>query len=57
MLVAYRLAGLSALGAHYAGFNGRTQFGAIQRPSIMPMRQGGQVLCRTNAGLSLNGCR
>jgi hypothetical protein len=26
-------------------------------PSKMPMRQGGQVLCRTNAGLSQNGCR
>jgi hypothetical protein len=57
MLVAYRLAGLSALERHYAGLNARTQFGATQRPSNRPMRQGGQGLCRTNADLSQNGCR
>jgi hypothetical protein len=32
MLVACRLAGLSALEGHYAGFNGRAQFGATRRP-------------------------
>jgi hypothetical protein len=32
MLVAYQLAGLSALEGHYAGLNGRTQFGATRRP-------------------------
>jgi hypothetical protein len=39
MLVAYRLAGLSALEGHYAGFNARTQFGATQRSSNKPMQQ------------------
>jgi len=31
MLATCRLAGLSALGAHYAGLNGRAQCGAEQR--------------------------
>ena len=50
MLVACRLAGLSALGAHYAGVGARTQFGASLRnalalcgnPSTFPGAIGGR---------------
>ena len=43
MLVACRLAGLSALEAHYAGVRARTQFGATQRsrrPSSLSATEG-----------------
>ena len=46
MLVACRLAGLSALEGHYAGLNARAQFEPTQRPRNKPMRQ------RRTVGLS-----
>ena len=39
-VVACRLAGLSALEAHYAGLNSPRQFGPTQRSRDKPMRQG-----------------
>jgi hypothetical protein len=47
MLVAYRLAGLSAHEGHYAGLNARMQFGATQRPRDKPMRQW-RISCQPN---------
>jgi hypothetical protein len=41
MLVACRLAGLSALEGHYAGLNARAQFGATQRSRDKPMLASG----------------
>ena len=42
MLVACRLAGLSALEGHYAGLNARTQFGPTQRSRNKPVRHGAE---------------
>ena len=60
MLVACRLAGLSALGAHYAGLNARTQFGPQgpsrakleARPTVQP-----EVRRRHSGGTRLRGIR
>jgi hypothetical protein len=48
MLVACRLAGLSAPEGHYAGLKARTQFGA-NVPVLCPCGNGGPAVCRTSA--------
>ena len=42
MLLACRLAGLSALGKHYAGVNRRAQCGALCGPAWSPRSDGGE---------------
>jgi hypothetical protein len=56
MLAVCRLAALSALGAHYAPVNARTQFGARRRaPSMLKLRQ--SMLKGTVRGLDQAGGR
>ena len=57
MLVAFRLAGLSALEGHYAGVKRRAQCEPTHRPRNKPIRQGGARFCRTSRRTGWRGWR
>jgi len=57
MLVACRLAGLSRLRGIMQASTGARNLGRYSVPATSPRGNGGPIGMRTNAGLSLNGCR